>query len=63
MKTTIVYLQTGATSLTVFSDGTSYYTPPTNPCSLPTHYYVGTIPNGLTLDFKTGKLIVTSNVI
>ena len=54
MSTTTVYIQSGATTLTVFSDGTSYYIPPTNPCTLPTHYFVGTVPNGLTLDFKTG---------
>ena len=54
MSTTIVYIQSGATTLTVFNDGTSYYIPPTIPCSLPTHYFIGTTPNGLTLNFKTG---------
>ena len=58
-----VYLLSGTISLTIFSDGSSYYTPPAIPCWLPTHYFVGTTPNGMTIDLKTGKLTVTSNSI
>ena len=54
MSTTIVYIQSGSTTLNVFNDGTSYYTPPTIPCSLPTHSFVGTAPNGLNIDLQTG---------
>jgi hypothetical protein len=63
INSAIVYLQSGVTTYAVLSDGTFYYTPPTLPCSLPTHEFVGTIPNGLTLEFKTGKLTVTTNSI
>ena len=54
MSTTTIYLQSGATTLTVFSDGSSYYTPPANPCYLPDYKFVGSTPIGLTIDFKTG---------
>ena len=54
MSTTTIYLQSGVTTLTVFSDGTSYYTPPANPCWLPDYKFHETTPNGLTIDSKTG---------
>jgi hypothetical protein len=54
MSTSIIYLQSGASTLTVFSDGSSYFNPPANPCWLPEHKLIGTAQNGLTLDFKTG---------
>ena len=54
MSTKTIYLQSGASTLTVFSDGSSYYTPPAIPCYLPDYKFVGTAQNGLTLDFKTG---------
>ena len=54
MSTTTIYLQPGVTTLTVFNDGSSYYTAPVNPCWLPDYKFEGTEPNGLTLDFKTG---------
>ena len=63
INSAIVYLQSGVTTYAVLSDGTSYYTPPATPCSLPTHEFFGTAPNGLTLEFKTGKLTVTTNSI
>ena len=63
MSTTTIYLQSGTSKLTVFSDGSSYYTPPAIPCSLPYYLFVGNTPNGLTLDFETGLLTVTSTSI
>ena len=63
ISTTIVYLQSGITTLTVFSGGTSYYTPPATPCSLPAHEIVGSVSSDLTLDADTGELTVTSNTI
>ena len=54
MGTITVYLQSGASTLSVYSDGSSYYIPPAIPCSFPFFYFDGTEPNGLTLDFKTG---------
>ena len=54
MSTTTIYLQPGVTTLTVFNDGSSYYTAPVNPCWLPDYKFAGTEPNGLNLDFKTG---------
>ncbi len=54
MDTKTIYLQSGASTLTVFSDGSSYHTHPASPCWLPDYKFEGTEPNGLTLDFKTG---------
>ena len=54
MSTTRIYLQSGATTLTVFGDGSSYHNPPATPCWLPDYKFEGTEPNGLNLDFKTG---------
>ena len=62
MSTKTIYLQAGATSLTVFSDGSSYYSPPAIPCSMPDYNFNGTAPNGLTINFKTGELTATSNI-
>ncbi len=54
MSTTTIYLQSGATTLTVFSDGSSYHNAPVKPCWLPYFEFLGTTPNGLIIDFKTG---------
>jgi hypothetical protein len=54
MITTTIYLQSGATTLTVFSDASSYHTPSTNPCSLPDYKFAGTAQNSLTIDSRTG---------
>ena len=63
ISTTIIYLQKGVTTLTVFSNGTSYYYPPATPCSLPDHDIVGTVSSDLAIDADTGALTVTSNTI
>ena len=63
MSTTTIYLQSGATTLTVFSDGSSYHTPPAIPCWLPNYKFEGNEPNGLAINFKTGELTATSKII
>ncbi len=63
ISTSTIYLQSGNPTLTVFSDGSFYHSPPAIPCSMPNYSFVLTIPNGFTIDFKTGELKVTSNII